>query len=68
MDEKKRLLVLHGHESTVCSVVADEHKIVSGGADKARLAWRVLFCRVDSYLFLRSEMKATKKWYTASGA
>ena len=37
MDEKKRLLVLHGHESTVCSVVADEHKIVSGAADKVGL-------------------------------
>lgn len=27
-------MVLQGHEATVCSVVADEHKIVSGAADK----------------------------------
>ena len=34
VEEKKRVKVLHGHEATVCSVVADEHKIVSGAADK----------------------------------
>ncbi|CAN0264617.1 unnamed protein product, partial [Ectocarpus sp. 8 AP-2014] len=36
VDEKKRLMVLQGHEATVCSVVADEHKIVSGAADKVQ--------------------------------
>lgn len=34
VDERKRVMVLQGHEATVCSVVADEHKIVSGAADK----------------------------------
>lgn len=36
MEEKNRLFVLNGHEATVCSVAADEDKIVSGGADKVR--------------------------------
>lgn len=40
VDEKKRAMVLHGHEATVCSVVADEHKIVSGAADKVRERFR----------------------------
>lgn len=36
VDERKRVMVLQGHEATVCSVVADECKIVSGAADKVR--------------------------------
>lgn len=36
VEARERELVLRGHESTVCSVVADETKIVSGAADKVR--------------------------------
>eukprot|EP00903_Cladosiphon_okamuranus_P006314 g6190.t1 len=32
VNERKRVMVLQGHEATVCSVVADEHKIVSGAS------------------------------------
>ncbi|CAM9121197.1 unnamed protein product [Chrysoparadoxa australica] len=35
----KRVLVLEGHEATVCCIAADLTKIVSGAADKCILVW-----------------------------
>ncbi|CAM9423819.1 unnamed protein product, partial [Discosporangium mesarthrocarpum] len=39
LEDSKRLLVLRGHEATVCAVAADATKIVSGAADKIILIW-----------------------------
>lgn len=62
--ERKRLMMLRGHEATVCSVVADETKIVSGAADKASRTHPRPFKTVEYFTWGQKEYVIVKARHT----